>query len=277
MSRVMYGRKLLKPSSDGWSHSPTTAGPRLHRFYFNDPRATARTSVDAAAQVGARLAPFRPDDLELLDPDDRVLGMLLRLTSVSREPLSMSLIAREWSRLIVDVHPRVLALGPVLAPMMAIVDRLQGREGDQSPLSYAEIQPLVAQLGGSDRGERLIEWTAEVIAAGARLITDLIPISRSRPEIDLPQITREALTDSRSRHARDIVLAGDRIENGPYLKLLRSLSSVEKGTDFIYEPEPGLVRIRAWSEEPLEPLALVELGSDTTDIEMVDVLDDTVM
>lgn len=272
LAREMYGPLLATEPTEG--ELATLESLRTPRFEFNDPGLVARVFLRAAAQVGASLAPFQAEHLAELDRHDASLGRFLRLLAIAEgEPIMRDEQRGELVELILaELGDAAEApFGPVLTPMLMLllpVGRLE-----KAP-NYFLIRPLVNELAGTDRGSGLAEWTTAVVEAGA-LHIGRISYLRIGPSTVTPT-ARESRTTLRGAHARDVVLAGDREANSEFLEGIHRLPGVETQTRFIYEPEPGLVRIRAWSEGPLEPARLTEIAADTN-ARIVQILDDTLI
>jgi len=278
LARGMYGPKL---ASDVplQGNEPGVEQQKLPRFEFNDPDRAARRFLRVAAQVGSRLRPWTPEHLAELDPADALLGRLLRLLAVAEEPAGSSGSTEgEWEELKArsavdnpeDDEPS--PFGPVLGPMFALA--AWSEELTEAESSHGLLRPLVAQLGTTDRLEALADWAGAVVEAGAREIAAINPHSYDRGlVIEAPEVMVEFGGDL--AHVRDIVLAGPREENTDFLEQVRELDGVAaEETDFIYEPVPGMVRVRAWSVAPLAVERLTA-SADEADAKVIEVAGET--
>jgi|GEM_PF-5971458 len=277
LSRGMYGPRLMTGSPPHGDEPEV--GQELPRFEFNDPDRTARRFMRVAAQVGARLRPWTPERLAQLDPANALLGRLLRLLAVAEEPAGSSGdMGAEWEEL--KAGSAVLSaegeepspLGPVLGPMFTLTAGSDESMGAES--SHGLIRPLVAQMGTTDRLDALANWARDVVEAGARQIAAISPRAYARGlSIEVPAVMFE-LGHGGPAHVRDIVLAGPRERNVDFLKQVRELDDVaEEETDFIYEPAPGIVRVRAWSVAPLEIERLTD-SADEANAKVIEVAEE---
>ncbi len=278
LARGMYGPRLVTdspPRSDG----PEVRQRRLPRFEFNDPEQAARTFLRVAAQVGANLRPFAPSHLAELGVPGALLGRLLRLLAIAEEPSDRSgPEGTEWLELkeMAAAHGESSPFGPVLGPMLL----LAGSSGESAAegSDYDLIRPLVAELGTTDRVDGLAKWTSAVVEAGSRHIAMVSPLSYPREiSVEADVMRAEVVPRGVRARARDIVLAGRREENVDFLRQVRELDGVvNEETGFIYEPEPGLVRVRAWSKDSLEIERLTRSAS-AANAKVIEVLDDTII
>lgn len=272
--REMYG-PILATEPEAARDDPTVDSSTSPRFRFKDPDRVAQISLRAAAQVGASLRAFRPEELTGLQPSDESLGRLLCLLSIEEEkPPDLDRRRAEWAvsfpeELDTDAEA---PLGPVLTPMFLLSLPAPQVEGLSTE---ALAGPLVAELTGMDRGEELVTWAADVVEAGAAAIDAADEVHPS-PLLEPFLAARMEALARRPAHARDIVLVGTRDENSFFLREVRHRLDVEEPTRFIYEPEPGLVRLRAWSQGELSPERLTEIA-DSLDANIVEMLDDTVI
>jgi hypothetical protein len=273
--REMYG-PILAPVPEAEQGDPGVDLPSPPRFEFKDSDRVAKVLLRSAAQVGASLRAFEPTDLDNeLSPRDASLGRLLGLLSIAEEkPPDLKHQREEWA---VSFPEELKAddeapLGPVLTPMF-----LHSLPETQSEGVSTEVLGglLVAELTGTDRAEELATWAAKVVEAGATAI-------RATGEVHSSELLRAFLMarqeELRRRpvHARDIVLTGTREENSFFLREVRRRLMVEKPTEFIHELEPGLVRLRAWSDHELAPGRFTEIAN-RTGAKVVEVNDDTVV
>lgn len=284
LARGMYGPRLVTgapPGGDdpeGEGDEPAL-GYELPRFEFNDPDRTARRFMRVAAQVGARLRPWTPERLAELDPADALLGRLLRLLAVAEAPAGSSGdMGAEWEELkassaaVAADAEEPFPLGPVLGPMFALTDGSDESMGAES--SHGLIHPLVAQLGTTDRLDALAGWAGDVVEAGARQIAAISPDAYARGlSIEVPGVMFE-LGHGGPAYVRDIVLAGPRERNRDFLEQVRELAGVdEEETDFIHEPAPGIVRVRAWSAAPLQIERLTD-SADEANAKVIEVAEE---
>lgn len=279
LARAMYGPRLV-PGSPPRSDEPEARKRKLPRFEFNDAEQAAHTFLRTATQVGASLRLFTLGRLAELDAPDASLGRLLRLLAIAEEsPDRLDPEGTEWFELkeAATASGESSPFGPVLGPMLFLAGSAGESVAEGS--DYDLIRPLVAELGATDRVEGLAKWTSAVVEAGSRHIAKISPLPYPR-ELSLEVaagLLGAFIVGASGARARDIVLAGRREENVDFLREVEDLDGVVKEeTGFIYEPEPGLVRLRAWSKDPLEVENLTH-SADVANAKVIEVLDDTVI
>lgn len=271
LAREMYSPvfETTQPITEG---SGEETHPRDARFQFSDAGHAATTFLGVAAQAGAGLLPFGFERLGQLAPADVLLGRLLLLLATAEErEQGWATQGDEWAWLFESAsngdvpHP----FGLVLTPMvLAVVRGAPGKPESEAILS------LVAELGGTDRTDELIQWATRVVAAGAEQLVALggRGLMHWAVAIQAPPVA----VVPRGVHARDIILPGSRKANEGFLDKIREIPGVEAQTRFIYEPQPDVVRIRTWSDEPLADDYLNQLAEDAG-TPITEILDDTIM
>ena len=82
-----------------------------------------------------------------------------------------------------------------------------------------------------------------------------------------------AKTQTRHVHTRELRLRGDEGQNADFLDELKAIPGVEQQTRFIVDHDPGFVRIKLWTSEPINDAELHRLAA-RTQAEILDITDD---
>jgi hypothetical protein len=291
LSRAMYGPRLTPEWRDrdrrrGLDASPSKLSePRLPRFELSDPVRAARAFLRVAAQAGAGLEQFQSEHLTELDSTDTALGRLLQILATAGDPrvdpeVPLGLLSALLPAAVPFLSGRE-AFGPVLTPMfvLAVSPWVEPSQRDAAQLTWK----LVEEVGTTDRHEELTRWIAGVVEAGSASIEVSTRLNFVRPPSE--EVARSGLgplyyeqavaQGRRGIHARDIVVAGDREVNRTLIERIQSLHDIQ-AADFIYEPQPGVVRIRTWSELPV-PEQLLMGAADESGSQVIEFLDETLM